>query len=314
MFLGIDTSCYTTSIAVVDKQKKIIIDKRCVLDVAQGERGLQQSKAVWQHIQNLPKMISEVFTDINPAHIKAVAVSIKPRPSSDSYLPVFQPGVSHAQTIASTLEIPIYYTTHQEGHIVAGCTERFLGKESFLAIHLSGGTSELLLIKTQGNPFSLEEIILGKTLDLHGGQLVDRVGVALGLQFPCGPQLEKLAQQSTELSITIPSATKGLDFSLSGPESAAQRLIAQGADPIQVARAVEQCLVNTLHKIIIPAAEKTGVKDILLVGGVGANQYIRLKLTEKLSKRGINIYFAETKLSSDNAVGIAIIGNLLWNN
>lgn len=307
MYLGIDTSCYTTSMAIVDQDGKIIKDSRQLLKVNRGERGLQQSKAVWQHMNTLPLITEELFTLIEPSRIKAVAVSAKPRPVNDSYLPVFSAGIAHARTIASSLRIPLFLTTHQEGHLMAGCGQELLDKSKFLALHLSGGTSELLKVSVNQHPFGFSENILGRTLDLHAGQFIDRVGVALGLPFPSGPSLEKLAHQVGELTISIPSVTRNMDFSFSGPESSAQRLIAEGTEGRQVARAVEQCIVNTLRKIIIRAVESTGLKEVLIVGGVSANAYIRKILISKFKPKNISAYFAEPKYSSDNAVGVALI-------
>jgi N6-L-threonylcarbamoyladenine synthase len=313
MFLGIDTSCYTTSVAVVGEDGSIINDCRMPLKVNEGARGLQQSQAVWQHLNNIPQLMEDIFTELDPGLLKSVTVSAKPRPAVDSYLPVFKAGLGYAKTIARMLRIPLYLTTHQEGHLMAGVCSELLAKNNFLAIHLSGGTSELLKINASQSPFGFEEEILGKTLDLHAGQFIDRVGVALGLPFPSGPELEKLARLVSEQTVTIPSVTKNLDFSFSGPESCAQRMIAAGIDQGHIARAVEQCLINTLGKILTRAVLATGIKDVLLVGGVSANHYIRKVLTANLKPQQVMLYFAQPELSSDNAVGTALIGRRMEN-
>jgi len=313
MFLGIDTSCYTTSAAVVGEDGSIIYDCRMPLKVNEGARGLQQSQAVWQHLNNIPQLMEDMFTELDPGLLKSVTVSAKPRPAEDSYMPVFKAGLGYASTIARMLRIPLYHTTHQEGHLMAGVCPELLAKKKFLAIHLSGGTSELLKVNVKQSPFGFEEKILGKTLDLHAGQFIDRVGVALGLSFPSGPELEKLARLVSEQTVTIPSVTKNFDFSFSGPESCAQRMIASGIDQGQIARAVEQCLMNTLSKILTRAVLATGIRDVLLVGGVSANHYIRKILTAKLKSKQVVLYFAQPELSSDNAVGTALIGRRMEN-
>lgn len=306
MYLGIDTSCYTTSVALIDDNGNIYKDLRQLLQVKDGERGLQQSKAVWQHMANLPVLFEQLFSGLMPEQIKAVAVSSKPRPVDGSYLPVFMAGFSHGKTISSCLKVPLYYTSHQEGHIMAACNASLVEKGRFLTVHLSGGTSEILITTVEQNPFGLREEIIGKTLDLHAGQFVDRVGVAMGLAFPCGPALESLARMAAqEAKLRIPIAVKDNNFSFSGPESCAQRLIDQGQPKAEIARAVEACICNTLYKILDKAIIDTRLQDILIVGGVAANQYIREMLKRKLNN--VNLFFADAKLSSDNAVGVAKI-------
>jgi N6-L-threonylcarbamoyladenine synthase len=308
MFLGIDTSCYTTSVAVVGSDGTIVKDCRMLLQVKEGARGLQQSQAVWQHLNNIPQLFEEIAAELDLKLLRAVTVSAKPRPAEDSYLPVFQAGLGYAKTIAGILRLPLNLTSHQEGHLMAGVCPELLAKKNFLAIHLSGGTSELLKINVKDSPFGFAEEILGKTLDLHAGQFVDRVGVALGLPFPSGPELEKLSRSVSQPRVTIPSVTNNFDFSFSGPESSAQRMIAAGIDKAQIARAVELCLSNTLRKILERAIIATGINDVLLVGGVSGNQYIRKTLAAKLKPRRCMLYFAQPGLSSDNAVGTALIG------
>ncbi|MDW7674787.1 MAG: O-sialoglycoprotein endopeptidase [Bacillota bacterium] len=312
MYIGIDTSCYTTSVAAVNERGVIIKDCRRILHVVEGERGLQQSKAVWQHVNNLPELVEDLFSHLDRKQLKAIAVSEKPRPVKDSYMPVFMAGYSHAKTIAASLGIPLYLTTHQEGHIMAGCSDELLAKDKFLALHLSGGTSELLRITNRAKPFGFDEELLGKSLDLHAGQFIDRIGVALGLPFPCGPALEVMANNVTTQEITIPSVVRSLDFSFSGPESAVQRLIKSGSDHHQIARATEQCIVNTLRKVLEKAVAVTKINHILIVGGVSANAYIRQQLVKKLASKKAKLYFAEPKLSSDNGVGVALIGRRFY--
>ena len=113
MVLGIDTSNYTTSLALVD-HRKIISDKRKLLTVKEGERGLRQQEALFQHVSDLPVLFSELMEDIGDRKIEAVACSVRPRPVDGSYMPVFMAGKSFAEVIASALKIPVYEFSHQE--------------------------------------------------------------------------------------------------------------------------------------------------------------------------------------------------------
>ncbi|MHB1421547.1 MAG: Kae1-like domain-containing protein [Bacillota bacterium] len=309
--LGIDTSCYTTSVAAVDLKGRLTADKRKLIEVPSGELGLQQTAMVFQHVQNLPGMIENVLEQLNPGDVKAVVVSSRPRPTEGSYMPVFMVGHGFARVLAKALDVPLQLTTHQEGHIKAGIWSSGMpGINDFLAVHLSGGTSELLRIRHQPGAACFEEELLGGTTDLHAGQLVDRVGVCIGLPFPAGKELEKLAQGTQESGIRIPSSVKGYHFSFSGPETHARRLLGQGVPPEEVARAIEHCIATTLEKVLRLAVEQTGIKQALVVGGVSANQYIRQRLRERLEHPavGAQLFFADPQFSTDNAVGVALLG------
>ncbi|MFZ3170690.1 MAG: hypothetical protein WA118_01690 [Carboxydocellales bacterium] len=344
LILGIDTSNYTTSVALVNDRGHLVVQERKLLQVGEGERGLQQSAAVFQHLTRLPELLTKLWTQVSGGEqggklreqIKLITVSTRPRPQQGSYMPVFRVGEGYAKTLANALEIPLLETTHQEGHLMAGLWSAGgpQGQE-FLAVHLSGGTTELLkvhhLSKAQHLPkaqhqskaatmektttptfsqdfFQIE--LLGGTQDLHAGQFVDRVGVALGLEFPAGPRLEQLAQQAEASKLTIPSSVQGMSISFSGPESQAQRFIAEGKPPAEIARAVEKCIALSLEKLLLQALQNYGLREMLIVGGVAANQYIRTRLSQKLEHPAVKakLYFAEPVYSSDNAVGVALLG------
>ncbi len=305
--LGIDTSNYTTSVAAVTLDGELHAEQRRLLPVAIGERGLRQSEAVFSHVQQLPELVE--LLEKPAGELKAVAVSRSPRPVDGSYMPVFTVGVGLARALASASTIPLLTTSHQEGHIAAGLwSAKGPQDTTFLAVHLSGGTSELLLVRRGENAdFAIER--LGGSDDLHAGQFVDRVGVALGLPFPSGPHLERLAQ-SSQGELKLRSAVKGLWFSLSGAETQAQRLIAKGEAAAEIARAVENCIANSLEKTIRQAVESTGIRSILMVGGVAANSFIRSRLIKRLEHPavGAKLYFAEPRACSDSAIGVGMIG------
>ena len=149
-YLGIDTSNYTTSIAVVDDSGRLLVDERKLLKVKEGTAGLRQSEAFFQHMKNLPLLFEKVFKIIDRNKVKAIAVSEKPRPVDGSYMPVFSAGLNTAKFLAGAWGIPLIPTTHQEGHIMAGLWS--LGGvvwERFNVIHLSGGTTEALEVSVK---------------------------------------------------------------------------------------------------------------------------------------------------------------------
>ncbi|MDK2820077.1 MAG: hypothetical protein PWP31_42 [Clostridia bacterium] len=308
--LGIDTSAYTCSAAVVSTKGELIIANRRLLPVPQGERGLQQATAVFHHVQMIPEVLKGIFDKVPADHIKKVVASVKPRPIEGSYMPVFTVGTGQARVLASAFKVPFQESSHQEGHIMAGLwSSGWFPRKPFLAVHLSGGTSEILRVESKAGGFNIKK--LGGTLDLHAGQLIDRVGVLMGLSFPAGPELEKLAQKSgKDNSIRLTSAVRGYNFSFSGPVSQAERLLKEKVSKEDVARAVEQCIAKTLERVLRKLIEETGIKEVLIVGGVAANNYIRIRLCHRLEHRavGAKLRFAKPEHSSDNAIGIALLG------
>ena len=308
LFLGLDTSCYTTSAAVVDEYENLIWNSRRLLSVPEGEKGLPQSEALFNHLKKLPQLLQDTEQLFCYSQIKAVCASVKPRPREDSYMPVFTVSENIGMVIATTLGVPFVETSHQENHLRAGIWSGKIPCKEFLALHVSGGTSELLKVYWEkGQAFKI--YLLGGTTDLHAGQFIDRVGVNLSLPFPAGSYMEKIGLDSDK-TLEIPSWVKGYSFSFSGPESAAQRLIAAGENPANIARAVESCIAKTLEKLLLNAISKEKISNVLLVGGVCANTYIRERLKKRLEHKavGAKLYFAAPEYSSDNAVGTALIG------
>jgi N6-L-threonylcarbamoyladenine synthase len=308
-FLGIDTSCYTTSAAVIDIEGKLIYDGRVLLEVPKEERGLRQSLAVFQHSNNLPKLISAAMEAFNTSKLCCIGVSTRPRAQEGSYMPVFTAGHNTARIISSCLKVPIVECSHQQGHIIAGAwsIDREY-KERFLVYHISGGTTELLLVDPSNN----EEKLIGGTEDLNAGQYIDRIGVSLGCKFPCGPELDKLSSESISDAIELPIAVRNTYLSFSGPESHVQRLISKSeinhSYRADIAKAVFLNITKALEKTIVNGCREYKVNNVLMVGGVASNSIIRatLKESKKMRQLGIQVDISMPKFSSDNAVGAAI--------
>lgn len=303
VYLGVDTSNYTTSVACVSKEG-IVFERRTMLSVALGERGLRQSDALFQHVRNLPTLLDTLFASIDQASIQAVGVSVKPTSAQESYMPVFLAGKLAANALANALNVPLIETTHQAGHVRAAMLghEPELAGQTFLSMHLSGGTTDVLKVPLVGDLIDSIECI-GGSEDLHAGQFVDRVGVRMGLPFPSGVELEKFARAATDRSLRLPSSVKGLVCSFSGMESQAMRLLDDGAEPNTVAYAVYDAMARTFSKMLMSATERTGCSTILLSGGVSGSMLLRELLHERLQK---DILYAKPGLSSDNAVGVAL--------
>ncbi|MBE6695444.1 MAG: peptidase M22 [Ruminococcaceae bacterium] len=302
--IGIDTSNYTTSFAALNEEDgDVLFNIKRLLPVKNGECGLRQSDAVFAHIKNLPLVMQEAKEALSDKNIVAIGVSSKPRKLPNSYMPCFLTGVAVAESLSAACGAPLFEFSHQCGHIMAAIhssrSEELL-KKKFGSFHLSGGTTELLLTEFKNGDFSSE--IVGGTKDINAGQLIDRVGVMLDLQFPCGAELEKLAL-NCDKKVKIPKInTNDCYINLSGVENLAKKVYADTNDKEYTAAYVFEYLGEAILKVSQNYIANYGEMPILYVGGVMSNKIIK----EKISSR-IDSYFAEPRLSSDNAVGIAAL-------
>ena len=308
LFCGIDTSNYTTSASLCDECGNIVANIKIPLPVKQGERGLRQSDAVFAHIKNLPELTQKLKEAIGSEKLAAVAVSSKPRDAEGSYMPCFLSGVSSAGMLAVGAGIPLYYTSHQQGHIMAAYATSGAQRDnviqkngSFIAFHVSGGTTECVLV-TNGDREEFEIELLGGTADLNAGQAIDRIGVALGLKFPCGPAMEALAKAYTRQIKGLKTSVNDYLCNLSGLENNALRMINSGVCNEEVCAYVFEFIAKTLKKLASNAREKHGDLPIIWAGGVMSNSIIK----SRLSELG-NVYFTEPQYSADNAAGVALI-------
>ena len=300
MIVGIDTSCYTTSIALM-QQSRLSVDLRRLLAVENHSCGLRQSDALFQHIKNLPPMMEELKAALGTADVSAVAVSVKPRPVEGSYMPVFRAGEAAAAAIAAAAHCPLWPFSHQEGHLAAACWSLGIWpRRPFIAAHLSGGTGEILYVVPQGAGFAVRAV--GRA-DLAPGQFVDRLGVAMGLPFPAGPALESLALQAGEAAFPLKVAVRNGDMSFSGPESAAQRALRAGVSPGALAQGVFANIGAALKKALVWALDSYGCDLALVAGGVAGNSLVKAHLSSLPQAR-----FAGPGYGGDNAVGIAFLG------
>ena len=308
--LGFDTSCYTTSAAAVNEQSEVIAASRMLLPVKQGERGLRQSEAVFAHVRQMPLVMDRLKEQLENKDVEIVAVcaSASPRDEEDSYMPVFTVGFGHAKVLADVLDVPLYETSHQQGHVAAGLIGNKQPEEPFVALHLSGGTTELLACENS------RLTLLGGCADLHAGQVVDRVGVAMGLPFPAGPHLEKLAMSyegAVESLLPVSVEKDGLTCHLSGVETRAQQWIKEGKmSHEQIAAEVFDVLARTVARLLTGACQKANAKQALVVGGVASSTLLREQLKRRLAKqrRNIEVLFGQPQFSADNAAGVAAIG------
>ncbi len=303
IFLGIDSSNYRSSVAFV-KEDNTYLSHRRYLPVPEGKKGLRQSDAVFAHVKQLPTVLREVLQQVDPSSIRCIGVSDRPRRLPESYMPCFLVGYSLATTLSSVLRVPMFCFSHQEGHIAAALLSAnalHLKEKPFVAFHVSGGTTEVLYVQPATVGFSVE--IIGKTLDLNLGQVIDRSGALLGISFPFGPMLEEMAKQG---SVTHPIRVclKGMDCALSGMENKCQELLQKGEQKENIAAYILHSAAELLVQMTKKVRLKYGDIPILYTGGVMADDIIKDRL-----KTEPNTYFALPELTGDNAVGTALLAH-----
>ena len=302
MILGIDTSNYTTSCAMSDGSA-VLCDKRRMLQVPEKMKGLRQSEAFFQHVSNLPELIGEC---VGECDIDAVAVSLTPRRVEGSYMPCFTAGVQTARSIAAVLHVPVIGTTHQEGHIRAALIGSDIADtDPFICVHLSGGTTEILSCRRDEMGYAAE--IVGRTIDISAGQLIDRLGVMTGLSFPCGKAMDE-AYRPGGKKVLRPSV-KGSLMSFSGIETRAAGMYEKGElDEVALYSAIFDVIAESLIRAVSAASKETGIGTVLFAGGVSSSENIASLISSGLPG-SIRCRFSDRRYASDNAAGVALIGN-----
>ena len=298
--LGLDTSNYTTSAAVFDGQDGLNASR--LLTVKEGELGLRQSEALFQHVQRLPGQVEKLAQSGLLRDIRAVGASTRPRAVEGSYMPCFLAGTSQGQSMAYLLEVPFFAVSHQQGHLAAAAWSAGhleLMDRPFLAWHLSGGTTELLRVWPDG--VNVQAEILGGTSDISAGQLIDRAGVMLGLQFPAGKALDQLYDSGSDCK-TYPVKLNGLTFSLSGMENKVRQLHEKGASAGEVARFVLDLVADVVLRTTQAAQKEYPGLPVLCSGGVASNRRLR-----QVMESGCGALFSQPQYSTDNAMGVAIL-------
>lgn len=303
--LGLDTSNYTTSAALFNTETGEIRQSKKLLPVKKGELGLRQSDAVFHHTKQLPGVVGTLFEN-GGGELSAVGVSVRPRNAEGSYMPCFLCGEELADVLGTVNHISVYKTSHQVGHILAALYSAgkldFAGKR-FIALHVSGGTTDCLL--AEPNAVDVIKVTeLGTSLDLKAGQAVDRVGLMLGLSFPCGKQLEALAEKSTERFNIKPTIKDG-SCCLSGLENKCRKMLDDGESPEAVAMYCLQYIYASVREMARYSLEKQGDMPVVFAGGVMSDKIIRSQL-----EKDFEAYFAEPEFSCDNAAGTAVFAAL----
>ncbi|MCR5306439.1 MAG: peptidase M22 [Oscillospiraceae bacterium] len=305
--LGIDTSNYTTSLAWLDTERGVIEQQKQLLPVPEGAAGLRQSDAVFHHVRQLPVLFRQLSERVGTAlRPDAIGVSVSPRPQEGSYMPCFLAGMAAARMLGDSHGVPVYETSHQTGHILAalysaGCMD-WLNADAlpFLAFHVSGGTTDCVRCIPHAEKAVQIEPVSG-SLDLKAGQAIDRIGLMLGLKFPCGAALEQLASESTSEQ-RMRFQLKDGSCSLSGLQNQCETMYRKGAAPSDIARYTLNSVAAVIRAMTEAAAEKTQASSVLYAGGVLSDRLIQ----NALRRTDLRTAFAEPAFSCDNAAGVAV--------
>ena len=300
--LGFDTSNYTTSVAFYDGNGGLNCSQ--LLPVKAGELGLRQSDAVFHHTKSLPELSGRLFS--NAARpITAVGVSTRPRAVEGSYMPCFMVGYSHAKIISDLLHIPLVEVSHQQGHVAASlwsAGRMDLMDRVHLAWHLSGGTTELLLVEPEGKNVRCTRI--GGTTDISAGQLIDRTGVMLGLPFPAGKHLDALSKEAVGAEVFRVKCPE-TEFSLSGVQNKVQQFHEKNGSAAETAAYALRCVAYAVKKATENALKAYPGLEVVFSGGVSSNSLLRESLTD------LKPVFCPPQYSTDNAMGVAVLAHRL---
>ncbi len=311
--LGIETSCDETAAAVLRNETVLSSVVSSQIDIHKKYGGVVPELASREHLKNLMPIIREALSAASSTldDIGLVAVTYTP-----GLIGALLVGVSAAKAIAYARNIPFIGVHHGEGHILAAHIEYPGIGYPYIALLVSGGHTALYHVKGLGG-----YQLLGQTRDDAAGEAYDKVAKLMGLEYPGGPVLDKLAREGKPDSVKFPRGLQeGYDFSFSGLKTAVRNHVTlsmskdKGIDPKlnikDVAASFQAAVVDTLVEKTMQAAEATGVNKIVVAGGVAANSELRKRMNEESDKRGITLYLPGMFYCIDNAAMIALAGYL----
>jgi len=311
--LGIETSCDETAAAVLRDDKVLSSVVSSQIDIHKKYGGVVPELASREHLKNLVPIIREALAAaaVSLGDIGLVAVTYTP-----GLIGALLVGVSAAKAIAYARGVPLIGVHHGEGHILAAHIEYPDIGYPYVALLVSGGHTALYHVKGLG-----DYRMLGQTRDDAAGEAYDKVAKLMGLEYPGGPVIDRLAREGDPEAIKFPRARlDGYDFSFSGLKTAVRNHVAlftsrdTGLDPKLRARDVaagfQAAVVDTLVEKTMQAAKETGVRRIVVAGGVAANSELRRRMDEQAAGHGIRLYLPGMFYCIDNAAMIALAGYL----
>ena len=311
--LGIETSCDETGVAIYDSEAGLLAD--CLysqVEIHAKYGGVIPELASRDHIRKTLPLIEEVIekAGIDASEIEGVAYTAGP-----GLVGALLVGAAIGRTLGMAWDVPTIGVHHMEGHLLAPMLEPEPPEFPFVALLVSGGHTQLVKVGGIG-----QYELLGESLDDAAGEAFDKVGKMLGLPYPGGPHVAKLAQKGDPTRFDFPRPMinrPGLDFSFSGLKTYVRNTITSlrgeagelaEQDAADIARAFEEAVVNTLSIKCRRALEETGYKKLIIAGGVSANLRLREVLEEAMAKVDGRLFYAQLKYCTDNGAMIAYAG------
>lgn len=314
--LSIETSCDETSAAVVVNGREVKSNMiYSQIDIHKKFGGVVPEVASRNHVEKISQVVDEALEEAHMTFDDIDAIAVTYGPGLVGALLV---GVSYAKGLCYTLKKPLIPVNHIEGHICANFIAHKELEPPFLSLVVSGGHTHIVHVKAYG---SYE--ILGKTRDDAAGEAFDKVARSMGLGYPGGPIIDKLAKEGNPEAINFPRVMleKGsLDFSFSGIKSAVLNYLNKQKQnkveiiPKDVAASFQKAVVEVIAIKVIRAAEMVGVDTIVLAGGVAANSGLRLEFEEQLTNKDIKLKYPPIILCTDNAAMIGSAGYFEFKN
>lgn len=306
--LGIETSCDETGIAIYDDELGLLANQLySQIKVHADYGGVVPELASRDHIRKTVPLIQAALNEANLSSEDIDAVAYTAGPGLVGALMV---GATVGRALAFAWNVPAVAVHHMEGHLLAPMLEEKSPEFPFVALLVSGGHTQLISVTGIG-----EYELLGESIDDAAGEAFDKTAKLLGLDYPGGPVLSRMAQQGTAGRFVFPrpmTDRPGLDFSFSGLKTFAANTIRENADDEQtradIARAFEDAVVDTLAIKCKRALEQTGFKRLVMAGGVSANRALRAKMEEVLKQRGGEVFYARPEFCTDNGAMIALAG------
>lgn len=311
LILGIETSCDETGVALYDATERALLGHavHSQVDMHQAYGGVVPELASRDHVRRIVPLLRRIFEDCGRTVAELGAVAYTEGPGLAGALLV---GAAFARGVAFALGVPAIGIHHLEGHLLSPLLSARAPQFPFVALLVSGGHTQLMRVEALGR-----YELLGETLDDAAGEAFDKTAKLLGLGYPGGPALSRLAESGTPGRYRLPRpmiASGNLDFSFSGLKTAVLTLV-RGAEPdaqfrADIARAFQDAVLEVLSAKCAAAMEATGLTRLVVAGGVGANRPLRAALEAEGAKRGFDVYYPEPELCTDNGAMIALAGAL----
>jgi N6-L-threonylcarbamoyladenine synthase len=314
LVLGIETSCDETGIALYDTERGLLADAlHSQIDLHVEYGGVVPELASRDHIRKTLPMIRQLMAeaDIDKDAIDGIAYTAGP-----GLIGALLVGASLGRSLAMAWNVPAVGVHHMEGHLLAPMLEDNPPSFPFVALLVSGGHTQLVEVKQLG-----DYTLLGESLDDAAGEAFDKAAKMMGLPYPGGPQIARLAKDGVEGRFDFPRPMvnrPGLDFSFSGLKTFTKNTIAQcqrdqllnEQTKADIARAFEEAVVSTLTIKCKRALKQTGLKRLVIAGGVSANQRLRESLETMTAAQQPQVYYARPEYCTDNGAMIALAGAL----